>query len=111
MANAPTNTPSQVTSFALRFQKLKADIHRQLVEMIDISQLGNWTQDRLRREVRNLAARLSKNASELLGEVDRERLVDEIMAEVFGLGPLEGLMRDPSVSDILVNGPSMIYVE
>ncbi|HEY7326749.1 MAG TPA: CpaF family protein [Gemmataceae bacterium] len=111
MASASPNTPSGVTSFALRFQKLKADIHRQLVEMIDISQLGNWTQDRLRREVRNLAARLSKNASELLGEVDRERLVDEIMAEVFGLGPLEGLMRDPSVSDILVNGPSMIYVE
>jgi pilus assembly protein CpaF len=111
MATASENTPSQATPFALRFQKLKADIHRQLVEMIDISQLGNWKQDRLRREVRNLAARLSKNASELLGEVDRERLVDEIMAEVFGLGPLDGLMRDPSVSDILVNGPSMIYVE
>jgi pilus assembly protein CpaF len=111
MANAFDNAPNQATPFALRFQKLKADIHRQLVEMLDLTQLGNWKPDRLRREVRNLAARLSKNASELLGEVDRERLVDEIMAEVFGLGPLEGLMSDPSVSDILVNGPSMIYVE
>ena len=97
--------PNPATPFALRFQKLKADIHRQLIEMLDISKLGHWKPERLRREVRSLATRLAKNTSELLGEVDRERLIDEIMAEVFGLGPLERLMHDPTVSDILVNGP------
>ncbi len=99
------------SSFALRFQKLKADIHRQLVEMIDISKLGHWKPERLRREVRTLATRLAQNTAELLSEVERERLIDEIMSEVFGLGPLDSLMQDPTVSDILVNGPSMIYVE
>ena len=85
--------PNPATPFALRFQKLKADIHRQLIEMLDISKLGHWKPERLRREVRSLATRLAKNTSELLNEVDRERLIDEIMAEVFGLGPLDGLMQ------------------
>ncbi len=111
MTQSSDNPANQAAPFALRFQKLKADIHRQLIEMLDISKLGHWKPERLRREVRTLATRLSKNASELLGEVDRERLIDEVMAEVFGLGPLDGLMQDPTVSDILVNGPSMIYVE
>ena len=106
-----SNPSNQAETFALRFQKLKADIHRQLIEMLDISKLGHWKPERLRREVRSLATKLTKNASELLGDVDRERLIDEIMSEVFGLGPLDALMQDPSVSDILVNGPSMVYVE
>jgi pilus assembly protein CpaF len=111
MSNPSPGPSNQAAPFALRFQKLKAEIHRQLIEMLDISKLGHWKPERLRREVRALATRLTNNSSELLGEVDRERLIDEIMSEVFGLGPLDGLMRDPSVSDILVNGPSMIYVE
>jgi pilus assembly protein CpaF len=111
MAHAPEQSPNPSPSFALRFQKLKADIHRQLVEMLDITKLGHWKPERLRREVRSLATRLAQNAPELLSEVDRERLIDEIMSEVFGLGPLDGLMQDPTVSDILVNGPSMVYVE
>ena len=111
MGQAPDKLSNSSPSFALRFQKLKADIHRQLVEMLDISKLGHWKPERLRREVRDLATRLTKDAAEMLSEVDRERLIDEIMAEVFGLGPLEGLMKDPTVSDILVNGPAMIYVE
>jgi pilus assembly protein CpaF len=99
------------TLLALRFQKIKAEIHQQLVEMVDISKLGHWKPDRLRREVSALAARLAQSSPELLNEVERDRLVTEIMDEVFGLGPLQGLMTDPTVSDILVNGPHEIYVE
>ena len=98
-------------TFAQRFQKLKADTHRQLVEMIDISKLGHWKQERLHREVRKLAERLTQNTTELLNEADRERLIDEIMAEIFGLGPLDALMIDPTITDILVNGPSQVYIE
>ena len=101
----------ETAPWAYRFQKLKADIHRQIVEMLDLSKLHRWKPERLRREVRTLAAHLSQSASELLSEVDRERLIDEIMAEAFGLGPLEPLMHDPTVSDILVNGPHTVYVE
>jgi pilus assembly protein CpaF len=104
-------TPNAPAPFAQRFQKLKAEIHRQLVEMIDISRLGHWKPERLRREVRNLAQQLTRATPELLNEADRERLIDEILAEVFGLGPLEGLMNDPTVNDILVNGPHQVFIE
>jgi pilus assembly protein CpaF len=98
-------------SFALRFQKLKAQIHSQLVEMIDISKLSHWKPDRLKREVRTLATRLVQAVPETLNQLERERLVEEIMHEVFGLGPLEVLMNDPTISDILVNGPRTVYIE
>jgi pilus assembly protein CpaF len=98
-------------NLALQFQKLKADIHRQLVENLDISRLHRIKPERLRREVRELAVRYSTTTPEMLNELERERLVDEIMDEAFGLGPLEGPMNDPTVSDILVNGPSEVYLE
>lgn len=98
-------------AFEQRFQQLKADIHRQLVEMIDLSKLGHWPQDRLRREVRGLAIRLVQQSPELLNQIERERLIDELMDEAFGLGPLEPLLQDPTISDILVNGPRTVYIE
>jgi pilus assembly protein CpaF len=97
--------------FANRFQKLKAEAHRQMVESIDLSKLSTWKPDRLRKEVRSVAARLAQSSPELLNEVERDRLVDEIVAESFGLGPLEPLMGDMTISDILVNGPNEVYVE
>src|SRR5687767_14038773 len=63
--------------FAQRFQRLKADIHGQLVEMLDVSKLGHWKPERLRREVRGLAARLAQESTEMLNQVERERLIDE----------------------------------
>ncbi|MGF1577963.1 MAG: CpaF family protein [Gemmataceae bacterium] len=96
---------------ARTFQQIKGEIHRQLVEMIDISKLDKIDPARLRREVRSLAIQLAEDSPELLNEIEQERLIDEIMNEAFGLGPLEGFMNDPSVSDILVNGPDMVYVE
>ena len=65
----------------------------------------------MRREVRNLAAQLCANAPELLNELEREQLIEEVMSEVFGLGPLDPLMTDPTITDILVNGPHSVYVE
>lgn len=98
-------------NFALQFQKLKTEIHRQLIEGLDISALNRIKPERLRREVRALAVRLTNSSPEMLNELERERLVEEIMDEAFGLGPLEGPMKDPTVSDILVNGPREVYLE
>ncbi len=95
----------------LKFQKLKAEIHRQLVEGLDISRIARIKPERLRHEVRKLAVRLSADTPEMLNEIERERLVAEVMDEAFGLGPLEGPMNDPTVSDILVNGPREVYLE
>jgi pilus assembly protein CpaF len=96
---------------AQRFQKMKAELHRKIIEMLDLSKLSRWKPERIRKEVRNLAAQLSQSTSESLNQVERERLIDEIMDETFGLGPLESLMNDPSVSDILVNGPKSVFIE
>src|SRR5436309_2244341 len=104
----PAPTPA---ALGVRFQKLKAEIHRQLVETIDISLIAKWKPERLRREVRNLAVHLTQQSPEILSDAERERLIEEVMAEAFGLGPLEGLMNDATVSDILVNGPGTVYVE
>src|SRR5262249_7420508 len=97
---------------AVRFQKLKAEIHQRIVETLDLSRLNTWKPDRLRQEVRALAEHLTRSAPQnLLNDNDRQRMVDELMDEVFGLGPLEPLMRDNAISDILVNGPRTVYVE
>jgi pilus assembly protein CpaF len=95
----------------LRFQQIKADIHRQIVAVIDVSGLTQWSSERLHREVRALAGKLVRNTPERLSQQQRETLIEQIMAEVFGLGPLEQFMNDPTVSDILVNGPHRVYVE
>jgi pilus assembly protein CpaF len=112
MSPVRTDTGSTTrTDLAVRFQKLKAQIHRQLVEGLDLSRLHLLKPDHLRREVRSLATTLTRSTPEAINELDRERLVEEILDEAFGLGPLESLMKDPEVSDILVNGSHEVYVE
>lgn len=95
----------------LRLQKLKTEIHRQLIEGLDMSAINRIAPERLRRDVRQLATRLTGSSSELVNELERERLVEEIMDEAFGFGPLEGPLKDPAVNDILVNGPREVYLE
>jgi pilus assembly protein CpaF len=113
--NGPTATAQDERAakktLNLHLQKLKSEIHRQLVEGLDLSKLHRIRPERLRREVREMAIKLTSNSPEMLNELERERLVDEIMHEAFGLGPLEGPMNDPTVSDILVNGPREVYLE
>jgi pilus assembly protein CpaF len=95
-----------------RFQQVKVSIHQRLVESLDLSQihrigeLPQWCGN-----VRRWAADVCGSGSSLLQHLDYDRLAKELMAEVFGLGPLEGFMRDPTVSDILVNGPYNVYLE
>jgi pilus assembly protein CpaF len=96
---------------AHRFQTLKAEIHRQVVEMLDISKLVKLNPERVRREVRAVAAQVTRKNHEHLDEASHDRMIDEIMNEAFGLGPIEHLMNDPTVSDILVNGPKQVFVE
>src|SRR5260370_39026873 len=105
MIRAPADTERNgKRNLALQFQKLKADIHRQLVESLDISRLHRIKPDRLRREVRELAGRYSTTTPEKLNEGERERLVDETRDEAVGLGPLEGTLNDPTGADMSVNG-------
>ncbi len=103
--------PSLPDRYEAEFQKLKTRLHREVIEALDLSRLGSLDEPRLRTHIRNLAEGLLRSRPELLATIDEERLIDELMAESFGLGPLEPYMQDPDVTDILVNGPNEVYVE
>ncbi len=94
-----------------RLNTLKHELHQQIIESIDISRIGGMSEDELRTEIRTAAEELSRKSSGLLTLSERERLVNEVVDESFGLGPLEPLLNDPTVSDILINGPKTVYVE
>jgi pilus assembly protein CpaF len=93
------------------FRRLKAQLHHQLVAGMDLSIIGRLDPDELRREVRRVADELCQRSSNLLNRAERDRLVAEVLDETFGLGPLEPLLQDPTVTDILINGHDTIYVE
>jgi len=93
------------------FDELKRVIHSKLVEKLDLSRVSDLAGDVLRREIRLVVERLCDTENPLLNRMERERLIDEVLDETFGFGPLEMLLKDPTVSDILVNGPLKVYVE
>ena len=94
-----------------RFLRYKKQLHEQLVTGMDLSAIGTMSEDELRVEVRRVAEDLCRHSADLLNLHERERLVTEVLDETFGLGPLEPLMRDPAISDIMINGPKTAYVE
>jgi pilus assembly protein CpaF len=94
-----------------KFRKLKGQLHEQLVAGLDLNALGQLPQDELREELRRLAEQLSQLTPELLNLRERDRLVAEVLDETLGLGPLEPLLGDPAVTDILINGHKTVYVE
>ncbi len=94
-----------------RFLRYKKELHQQLIAGMDLAAIGTMDDQELRLEVRRAAEELSRQGADLLNLSERERLVDEVLDETFGLGPLEPLMRDPTITDIMINGPKVAYVE
>ncbi len=92
-------------------ERLKQRIHNKLVDKLDLSRVGELEGDTLRREIRLVVEHLCDTQDVLLNRNERERLIEEVLDETFGLGPLEMLLKDPTISDILINGPRNIYVE
>src|SRR5277367_6078144 len=93
------------------FDELKRIIHGKLVDKLDLSRVSDLAGDTLRREIRLVVERLCDTENPLLNRMERERLIDEVLDETFGFGPLEALLKDPTISDILINGPHKIFVE
>src|SRR5450631_1610353 len=93
------------------FDDLKRHIHSKLVEKLDFTRVKDLASDALRRDIRRVVEHLCDTENPLLNRMERERLIDEVLDETFGFGPLEALLKDPTISDILVNGPHKIYVE
>jgi pilus assembly protein CpaF len=94
-----------------RHAELKARIHRQLIERLDLSKVSTVRSEAVQRQIRSLVEEMLAGEQTPLTRLDREQIIVEIQHETFGLGPLEPLMRDPTVSDILVNGAADVYVE
>jgi pilus assembly protein CpaF len=93
------------------FQEIKSRLHRTLINRMDLSKLSSLTPDQVHAEVSRLAENVLAQEAMPLSASERERLVNDVQHELFGLGPLEPLLADPSISDILVNSHNTIYIE
>ncbi|MGH9547432.1 MAG: CpaF family protein [Terriglobales bacterium] len=93
------------------YQQVKADLHRKILDRLDLEKLGRTPSDAAREEVLLLIRNTVNSEAVPLSFAERERLSREILDEIFGLGPLEPLLKDPTISDILVNRYNKVYVE
>jgi len=90
-----------------------------MVDRLDLSNIDSLDRDTLlvdsrgsaQKQIRDVVVELCDEENALLNHQERERLIAEVMDETFGLGPLEVLLADPTITDILVNGPHQIYIE
>jgi pilus assembly protein CpaF len=93
------------------YQNLKHELHQKLIEKLDLRTIEKLPRDQLREELRAILSNLLQGTELPLNRTERETMVEELLDEVTGLGPLEPLLRDQAISDILVNRHDMIYVE
>ena len=94
-----------------RLGEIKIEMHRELLENLNLSALENAAEAELRNEISAIAAEILNERNIVLNREDRTQLNKELYDEVRGLGPLETLLQDDTVSDILVNGPQQIFIE
>jgi pilus assembly protein CpaF len=104
---APIVTSATRTDFGA----VKSAIHRRLIQKLNLDRLTEINRDDVRREVGQILEALVVGESTPMNLQERERLAQEVLDEVFGLGPLEPLLADPTISDILVNGHKHVYIE
>lgn len=106
---APLGKLSRQTSSD--FESLKSHIHGKLVEKLDMTRVSELEGDSLRREIRVVVEHLCDTENTMLNRSERERLVEEVLDEAFGFGPLELLLKEEDVADIMINGPKNVFVE
>jgi pilus assembly protein CpaF len=93
------------------YQQVKADLHRKILDRLDLEKLGKTSGDSARNEVLVVIRNAISNEVIPLSFIERDNLSREILDEIFGLGPLEPLLKDPTISDILVNRFDRVYIE
>ena len=105
------NAGKQKPGLKPEFQELKFTLHRKLVDKINLEALATIDNQRVRSEIRQALLSLIDAEPTLLSSLEKQQISDEVLDEVFGLGPLEPLLQDPSISDILVNTHRQVYIE
>ena len=104
-------SPIVTTTARTDFGSVKAAIHRKLIQKLNLDKLTDVNREEVRREVSMILEGIVHGESAPMNLQERERLVQEVLDEVFGLGPLEPLLADPTVTDILVNTYKRVFVE
>jgi len=111
---APAAAPAaaiEPASLSSSWIDLKMRLHQRLLEMLNLAVIDKVTQPELRREVATMVTEMLEQEQAALNAVEHKRMVEEIMDEVLGLGPLEPVLKDPTVTDIMCNGHEQVFVE
>jgi pilus assembly protein CpaF len=101
----------QQEAYTPEYQQLKFSLHNKLLNRVNLEALSSISGEKARSEIRAAVARLVDEEKTPLSMVEKDRVIEEVLDEVFGLGPLEPLLQDPAISDILVTTPYLVYVE
>ena len=114
--NRPQATPrvsaiANAVRAADRIFELKSEIHRKLIGVLNLERVSSVPRDRVRTEIRDVVERLLEDERVPMTTAEQNRIIEEVLDEVLGLGPLEPLLKDPTISDILVNGFDQVYIE
>jgi pilus assembly protein CpaF len=107
----PPRLPQTARRVEAEYATLKTRIHRQLIEQLDLAKIELLPPELVQGQIRRIVEGMLEAEATPLNRQERERIVMEVFHETFGLGPIEPLMHDPTVSDILVNGARRVYVE
>lgn len=91
--------------------ELKSEIHRKLLGVLNLERVSSLPKDRIRAEIGRVVERLLADERVPMTTAEQDRIIEEVLDEVLGLGPLEPLLKEPSISDILVNGFDKVYIE
>jgi pilus assembly protein CpaF len=94
-----------------RIFELKSEIHRKLIGVLNLERVSSIPKDRVRAEIGRVVERLLVDERVPMTAAEQDRIIEEVLDEVLGLGPLEPLLKEPSISDILVNGFDKVYIE
>jgi len=94
-----------------RIFELKSEIHRKLIGVLNLDRVSSIPKDRVRAEIGRVVERLLADERVPMTTAEQDRIIEEVLDEVLGLGPLEPLLKEPSISDILVNGFDKVYIE
>ena len=111
MARAQAQASDKDRKRKERLQEIKLDLHRELLDNLNLAALEKASENELRTEISAISTEVLENKAIVLNRQERNQLFQELYNEVTGLGPLETLLQDEGVNDILVNGPQQIFVE
>jgi pilus assembly protein CpaF len=107
----PSSAPTAPQHNTERTFQLKSEIHRKLIGVLNMDRLNSIPKDRVRAEIGRVVEKLLDDERVPMTTAEQNRIIEEVLDETLGLGPLEPLLKEPSISDILVNGFNKVYVE